>query len=147
MASLHDKLLGKYPEKGLQPSNSWIPKRQFQLDPTERLRQNLLDEIAGREAKEEEERVLETLMQDAIEEIFASVEDWFERELGQGPALENRLYNFKASWENQFNRHGVILVWAIGEMTEEMNFVNKAGFIRIDLVKMKMDEIEKRKKH
>ncbi len=96
---------------------------------------------------EEETQILEELMNEAIEEIFASVEDWFERDLGQGQPLENRIYNFTMSWNSQFQRHGAKLVWAIGEMTEEMNFVNHAGFIKIDLVKKKIDEIEKRTKH
>ncbi len=147
MGDLQNRLLGLYPEKGPQSSNSWIPKRPFHLDPVDKLRNNLAEEMAEKAALEAESQRLEELMNEAIEEIFACVEDLFERELGQGPALENRIYNFTMSWNSQFQRHGVKLVWAIGEMTEEMNFVNRAGFIKIDLVKAKINEIEKRTKY
>ncbi len=146
MASLNERLLDLYPENKPQSSPSWIPKRPHHLDPVDKFRKDLAQEMAEKAAMEEEAQRLGELMDEAIEEIFVCVEDLFESKLGQGQALENRIYNFTMSWNSQFQRHGPKLVWAIGEMTEEMNFVNHAGFIRIDLVKAKINEIEKRTK-
>lgn len=142
MANLGEKLTALYQQQTEPESHSWIPKKD--RTSAEARLQHRYD---VRDAEQEEIDETQKLIDEAITEIFASVEDYLFTIHGAGPEFENRLENFAESFEHHYAKVGVMLVWAIGEMTEEMNFLKQNGFLINEVIEQKIKEIEKRKKN
>lgn len=140
MSSIQERLARLYPEQAPKDNASWIPKRTRDVSPEGKLRENR-EKTAEAETQDAE---MQVLLNEAIDEIFAAVEDYLFDKFGAGPAFENRLENFTGSFESYYDKLGVILVWALGEMTDEMNFLKQNGHLIHDIVEQKIREIEKR---
>lgn len=82
---------------------------------------------------------------------LAMVDIWeqtinFLRENYEEEKLEQKFENFQASWDKQYEKWGNDLVIALGEQTDNINFVNHEGFLDKKTVEELVKDVRARRR-
>lgn len=141
MSERNDILKSRYanntPEE--QRSSSWIPKRPNASDPMEMARRQI-----NRSLEEREEIINnDAFLKDIKDDIFQQVEAYLLEAHGQ-EMFKRKMDHFNESWEKFFGRYGNIVILALGELTDEIDFLNYEGYIDKYKLSKQIESVSKR---
>jgi hypothetical protein len=146
MAGLLERLGGVYGngDKERRESNSWIPKR-IANNPYDQLKRTLrpdgqLSPKRTQDLMEEQEMLSATKLF-----IFEQVEAYIQVTFGPRD-IDLKMDKFQKSWEKLFDKHGIKMIQALSELTDDIRFVNHNGEIRKVVLNRKLDEMKKRER-
>ncbi len=120
-------------------SNSWIPTRPNGSDPKEMLRRQINKDQPDKEKTINNEEFITPIRED----IFEQVGVYLLEEHGEEKFAE-KWEHFNESWTKFFDRYGNLLILALGELTDEIDFLNKEGFIDKFKACKQMESVAKR---
>lgn len=134
---LRRRYINNKPEE--QVSSSWIPKRPNGSDPMEMARRQINKNL------EEKERIVnnEAFLKDIKDDIFQQVEEYLLETYGP-EMLKRKMEHFNDSWAKFFGRYGNIVILALGELTDEIEFLNHEGYIDKYKLSKQMESVSKR---
>ncbi len=117
MSEFSRKLLEKYSNIEKPVTKSWIPKKIFPDPQRRRLEERLLESAN----KAEMLRAIEENVFYAVGQfIFASTDEVHQ---------DRKIKNFGTSWGKFLEKYGEDLIFAFGQKTNKIDFLNHEGFI------------------
>lgn len=141
MTEIEDNLRRRYTNNSAkdQTLSSWIPKRPNGSNPQEMARRQINKNL------EEKDQIInnEEFLKDIKDDIFQQVEEYL-LEVHGTEALTRKMEHFNESWAKFFGRYGNILILALGELTDEIEFLNHEGYIDKFKASKQMESVAKR---
>ncbi|EKD53387.1 MAG: hypothetical protein ACD_61C00053G0007 [uncultured bacterium] len=146
MAGLLERLGAVYGSRDEEKpeSSSWITKRKGN-NPYDQLRRTLRPDgqLSPKRTQDliEEQEMLSATKSFIFEQVEAYIQVTF------GPKdIDLKMEKFQKSWEKLFDKHGIKMIQALIELTDDIKFVNHNGEIRKVVLNRKLDEMNKRER-
>lgn len=141
MKEIHDQLRRRYAGSLENPkaSSSWIHKKANGSDPQEMVRRQI-----NRNQEEKDKTINnEEFLRVIREDIFQQVAEYLMEKHGE-EEFSRKMDHFNESWEKFYNRYGNLLILSLGELTDEIEFLNQEGFMDKYKVGKQMESVAKR---
>lgn len=141
MTEIYDSLERRYGGVTAKPliSKSWIPNRPHSSDPQEKLRRQI-----NKNLEEADKTINNTeLLTEIKNDIFEQVEAYLLEEHGD-EVYKQKMDHFQNSWEKFYCRYGNVLILALGELTDEIEFLNHEGYIDKYKAGKQIESVKKR---
>lgn len=126
-------------EKHITPGDSWIPKKPFGNDPMVQLERQINRNQEESEKTINNEEFLAVIKTD----IFEQVEIYLLEKHGEA-MLPRKMEHFNESWEKFYGRYGNVVIIALGELTDEIEFLNHEGYIDKFKLSKQIESVSKR---
>ena len=135
MSSFHERLHRLYGGEKKDETDdgaSWIPHRPYGRDDlVARLKQETPSQVDLGEARAQELLELQTRMAVIKDDFFEQVANYLLQRYGES-RLEDRLTHFAQSWDDQYEKYGDDLIFALGQVVDDLNegnIVNYDGYL------------------
>lgn len=126
-------------EKRETGADSWIPKKPFGNDPMV-----LLERKLDRNQEESEKTINNLEFLAVIKmDIFEQVEIYLLEKHGEN-MLPRKMGHFNESWGKFYERYGNVIIIALGELTDEIEFLNHEGYIDKYKLGKQIESVSKR---
>jgi hypothetical protein len=141
MKEINDQLKRRYAEASEKPkvTASWIKNRPNGSDTQELVRRQI-----NRNQEEKDKTINnEEFLKDIKDDIFQQVEEYLLEKHGK-EEFTRKMAHFNESWDKFYARYGNLLILSLGELTDDIEFLNHEGYMDKYKVSKQMESVAMR---